>query len=47
MRIKFVQSVDLAEVLTECPWAADIIEVDGGYQCFESSDDYATWLAQR
>ena len=28
------------------PWAAEIIEVDGGYMAFESSRDAATWQAQ-
>jgi hypothetical protein len=29
-----------------CPWAARIIEVDGGWMCFESVDDFKTWSRQ-
>ena len=31
----------------ECPWAAVIVKVDGGYMCFESADDYKTWKNQK
>jgi hypothetical protein len=28
------------------PWAAVIVEVDGGWHAFESHDDYDTWCKQ-
>ena len=38
------ESVEIAQ--DECPWACVFIEVDGGFMCFESWDDYKTWEAQ-
>ncbi len=31
----------------QCPWAAYISKVVGGYQCFESVDDFKTWKNQK
>jgi hypothetical protein len=28
------------------PWAAEIVEVEGGYMAFESVADYETWNRQ-
>jgi hypothetical protein len=28
------------------PWAAEIVEVEGGWQAFESGTDNDTWAAQ-
>ena len=32
--------------LSICPWAAEIVAVDGGYMCFESAEDLKIWLNQ-
>ena len=29
------------------PWAAEIVEVDGGYMAFESVDEYENWTKQQ
>lgn len=34
------------EVEDYCPWAVEIIECAGGYRCFESVADAATWRGQ-
>ena len=34
------------EALEEAPWAADVIEVEGGWMAFESTADADTWRAQ-
>jgi len=46
MRIRFVAAVTRRQAAAECPWAARIVMVDGGWMCFESLTDYATWMAQ-
>jgi hypothetical protein len=35
------------KVLSDVSWAEFIISVDGGWQAFESFDDYKTWLNQK
>lgn len=49
MRKEFI-SEDEAATLEEAekiaPWAAEIIEVEGGWQAFESVTDADTWKAQ-
>ena len=47
MRIQFVQTGSRKQAAAECPWAAKIVKVDGGYRCFESVADYDTWRKQR
>ena len=46
MRTEFleVETIEQAEQLA--PWAAKIVEVDGGYMAFESITDYETWVGQ-
>lgn len=46
MRSQFVQVETLAEAEDACPWAAKIVEVDGGFRAFESVADYETWAQQ-
>ena len=29
-----------------CPWAAVVVEVEGGWMCFESVEDYRVWSMQ-
>lgn len=47
MRTQFVQVDTRKQATSECPWAAKIVKVDGGYMCFESVTDYETWRAQK
>jgi len=35
------------QAVRECPWAAVVAKVEGGYLCFESRADWATWRKQR
>lgn len=37
---------DRVDAKNECPWAAIITKVEGGYMCFESSGDYLIWSKQ-
>lgn len=30
-----------------CPWASEVVAVEGGYLCFEDMKDYSTWKAQK
>lgn len=51
MRQAFIDSqetgVTTAQQAQEyAPWAAEIIEVEGGFKAFESSDDAETWQNQ-
>ena len=34
-------------VLPKISWAAIIVRFDGGWQAYESIDDYQTWLDQK
>ena len=43
MQSKFIQCESREQALDACPWACEIIEVDGGFQCFESMDDVKVW----
>ena len=47
MRTQFVQTDSRRRAAAECPWAAKIVKVEGGYMCFASIADYATWRKQR
>lgn len=31
----------------ECPWAAKIVKVCGGFRCFESVEEYRVWKNQK
>lgn len=44
MRQEFVEVSTIEAAYTVCPWAAEIVEVEGGFQAFESMDDYNTWI---
>lgn len=43
MRQEFVEVSTIEAAQTACPWAAEIVEVEGGFEAFESMDDYNTW----
>ncbi len=46
MRTQYIQCDTKDEASDACPWACEIVEVEGGYQCFESYGDYETWANQ-
>jgi hypothetical protein len=46
MRKQFVQVETREEAEAACPWAAEILEVEGGFHCFESVQDYEIWVGQ-
>ena len=51
MRQFFVSSDDVRQTIDtvrgEYAWAAEIIEVEGGWHVFESADDAETWKNQQ
>jgi hypothetical protein len=47
MKTQFVQTPNRKQAEKECPWAAKIAKVEGGYMCFESINDYETWRRQK
>lgn len=46
MRKQFVECGSFSEAYDECPWANEVIKVYGGFQCFESLNDYVIWKMQ-
>lgn len=46
MRKQFVEGGTREQAEAECPWAAEVIEVDGGWQCFESQTDANLFMMQ-
>ncbi len=46
MRKEFAEVETREEAEEMCPWAAEIIEAEGGFWCFESTADAETWKAQ-
>jgi hypothetical protein len=46
MRNEFIKTEHEEEALNECPWAAEIVEVEDGFHCFESVDDFKIWANQ-
>lgn len=47
MRQSFLQVETEEEARDEAPWAAVVIEVEGGFRAFESLADYETWTKQQ
>lgn len=50
MRTLFIlesEASTLDEVFSLVPWALVVIPVNGGWQVFESKDDYITWRSQK
>ncbi len=47
MRKQFIECKTRRRAIQECPWASYILKVDGGYQCFESIDDYNIFINQQ
>ena len=46
MRKQFVECETPERAEDACPWAAKIIEAEGGFWCFESVQDAETWRRQ-
>ena len=46
MRKTFIEVERLEDAEVECPWAATIIEAEGGFWCFESVQDAEIWENQ-
>ena len=46
MRKESVNVETREEAETLCPWACEIVEVEGGWMCFESATDYEMWMGQ-
>jgi hypothetical protein len=49
MRQAFIPTAEAAtieEARAMAPWAAEVIEADGGWMAFESADDADTWSKQ-
>ena len=51
MKTIFIDTIEtgvktIAEAEEYAPWAAVIIEVEGGFMAFESANDAATWKNQ-
>lgn len=46
MRTLFIECDTREEAERAAPWAAVIVEVDGGFKAFESAADYERWEAQ-
>lgn len=47
MRIESIYNVSRYMAKKACPWSCKVAKVDGGFKCFESSDDYKTWKNQK
>jgi hypothetical protein len=43
----FTGNISRYFVQRQCPWAAKIVKVHGGYMAFESIDDWKVWKSQR
>lgn len=46
MRQEFCEVATIEEAQAKCPWAVEVVAVEGGFMCFESADDYDTWSKQ-
>lgn len=47
MRTEFLQVETVEEAEELAPWAATLVEVEGGYLAFESVANVRTWEDQR
>jgi hypothetical protein len=46
MRTEFIIANSLEEAFEQAPWAAEILEAEGGYWAFESVTDAENWEKQ-
>ena len=44
---KFMPVKSQKEAKKECPTAAKIVKVEGGYACFDTVQDYEIWKNQK
>lgn len=44
---EFRGNISLYFVKRQCPWAAKVVRVGGGYLAFESIEDWKAWIKQR
>ena len=47
MRQQYIRAENIEQARDMAPWAAEIVEVEGGYMAFESVADYETWRRQK
>ena len=47
MRKVFIEGATTAQGIEQFPWAAAVVEVEGGCMCFESWDEYKIWCNQK
>lgn len=47
MRTEIIEVETREDAETQCPWAAVIVEVEGGWKCFESVADAEVWQGQQ
>jgi len=47
MKTEFIECKTRVTAKRNCPWAAIVVKVSGGYKAFESWDDYYTWKNQK
>lgn len=47
MRQKTVECETVEQAQDMCPWASRFAKVTDGYKCFESIEDYETWMNQK
>jgi hypothetical protein len=43
MRNEFLEVATIDEARAAAPWAAEIVQAEGGFHAFESMDDYNNW----
>lgn len=47
MRRAFVPGGTEQEAQAQCPWAAVVVPVEGGWMAFESVEDHRIWTQQQ
>jgi len=47
MRKEFIEAKTRKEAIAQAPWAANITKVEGGWQAFESYEEYRIWKNQK
>lgn len=47
MRTEFIACTSRSTAVRQCPWAAKVVKVEGGYRAFESLADYQVWRNQK
>jgi len=47
MRSQFIDAKSVEEAWEWAPWAAVIVNVEGGFMAFESEEDHEVWSNQK